>query len=284
MENTSNNTVNSAEFASAKREPFMHADNQNEITSKLTDLPVREENQIAAKVFAATSARKVISILLEGESDYITVHPYLIYGLFPDELFLLCYGVDETGRVSQDSGYRDFDLYAINEMVETGEEFECRDDFDVENRDLHPDCDPDFHEIVAACQPNWINSEDICYFHEDGMPICELRPRKIDEMADAESRLRDIVWYNRCYLRNKYAIEDGSMKIINSKQASWAYGQTEVMVDTIWQGACRSAARIEAEIPMDELLIEDEFEWGMINGKLSALRWALGWEWDFLDT
>ncbi len=28
----------------------------------------------------------------------------------------------------------------------------------------------------------------------------------------------------------------------------------------------------------------DKFQWGMINGKLSALRWVLGDDWDMLDT
>ena len=28
----------------------------------------------------------------------------------------------------------------------------------------------------------------------------------------------------------------------------------------------------------------NDFEWGMLNGKFSALRWVMGSEWDFLDT
>lgn len=34
----------------------------------------------------------------------------------------------------------------------------------------------------------------------------------------------------------------------------------------------------------DNLGPYSDFEWGMINGKLSALRWVLGEDWDMLDT
>lgn len=32
------------------------------------------------------------------------------------------------------------------------------------------------------------------------------------------------------------------------------------------------------------LMAKNDFEWGMFNGKLSALRWVLGDDWDMLDT
>jgi hypothetical protein len=32
------------------------------------------------------------------------------------------------------------------------------------------------------------------------------------------------------------------------------------------------------------LFLANDFDWGMLNGKLSALRWVLGDDWDNLDT
>lgn len=40
----------------------------------------------------------------------------------------------------------------------------------------------------------------------------------------------------------------------------------------------------EEEFGVEELGPWSDFEWGMINGKLSAIRWMLGDEWDMLDT
>ncbi len=43
-------------------------------------------------------------------------------------------------------------------------------------------------------------------------------------------------------------------------------------------------ARVEAKCGADNLGPYGDFDWGMLHGKLSALRWVLGDEWDFLDT
>jgi hypothetical protein len=42
--------------------------------------------------------------------------------------------------------------------------------------------------------------------------------------------------------------------------------------------------RIETRYGKQTLQPLDEFDLGMISGKLSALRWVIGDEWDFLDT
>jgi hypothetical protein len=44
------------------------------------------------------------------------------------------------------------------------------------------------------------------------------------------------------------------------------------------------ARELEERYGKNNLGPYDTFDWGMINGKLSALRWVLGEDWDFLDT
>ncbi|OGT72989.1 MAG: hypothetical protein A2W76_02805 [Gammaproteobacteria bacterium RIFCSPLOWO2_12_47_11] len=92
-------------------------------------------------------------------------------------------------------------------------------------------------------------------------------PRSEDEIVDTVGELLDKVWYNRhkC-LREK--IEAGE----------------ETVDPEIWKGALRSAKKVERKYGKRELGPWDDFDWGMINGKLSALRWVLGDEWDMLDT
>ena len=52
----------------------------------------------------------------------------------------------------------------------------------------------------------------------------------------------------------------------------------------IWEGALKSAEKMIQKYGEENLGPYSDFEWGMLNGKLSALRWVLGEDWDMLDT
>ena len=52
----------------------------------------------------------------------------------------------------------------------------------------------------------------------------------------------------------------------------------------IWKGALNSAQIVEAKHCLHTLVPTSAFEWGMLNGKLSALRWVMGEELDKLNT
>lgn len=108
-------------------------------------------------------------------------------------------------------------------------------------------------------------------------------PRRISEIVDAVGELIDKVWYNRHQVRLQ-KIMRGKIKVVE-KESFPRKGYTERTIQRdIWEGALKSAAKLEQKYGIENLGPWDNFEWGMINGKLSALRWVLGEDWDELYT
>jgi hypothetical protein len=106
--------------------------------------------------------------------------------------------------------------------------------------------------------------------------------RKFTEIREAEDTLREQVWYNR-HQGLVYDIEAGVVKVV--EDADWRLkDHSHTCTRSIWEAAQAAARRVEEQIGLDELGPWDDFEWGMLNGKMSALRWVMGEEWDFLDT
>lgn len=97
--------------------------------------------------------------------------------------------------------------------------------------------------------------------------LTDVSIRKIEEIFSAEDEYFDKIWYDRHHLL-KYKIMEGKDKVDKE----------------IWKKAREAAKKIETKYPKSELGPHSDFDWGMINGKLSALRWVMGDEWDFLDT
>lgn len=109
------------------------------------------------------------------------------------------------------------------------------------------------------------------------------QPRSLSEILEAEHLLFRQVWYNRHWnLRTE--IEKGKHHVVPEKDYSRNPYRPDQTLDTVWAQALAAAKRTEEEVGLENLGPWDDFEWGMINGKLSALLWVLGDEWDMLDT
>lgn len=112
----------------------------------------------------------------------------------------------------------------------------------------------------------------------------EQEPRSLTEMLQAVDRLTTQVWYNR-HKHLAWQIEKGKHKIVSREE--WIKkklnGQTHT-IDEIWKGALKSARLAERKLGEGNYGPWSDFEWGMVNGKLSALRWVLGEDWDELYT
>ena len=151
------------------------------------------------------------------------------------------------------------------------------------------------HEDISAMfeaewSSYWISLVDLLHdIDEDLLPNFDLefngavQPRRLSEILEAEHLLFRQVWYNR-HWNLRASIEEGKCHVVSEENYSRAPYRPDQILDTIWAGALEAAKRTEDEVGLENLGPWDDFEWGMINGKLSALRWLLGDEWDMLDT
>lgn len=119
---------------------------------------------------------------------------------------------------------------------------------------------------------------DLEEFHYEYSFAWEDETRGLQEILSEMDELFDKIWYNR-HMNMIYRIENGDTKVVPT--GTPRYGNEVIHEDILAQ------AKIAAQRVRDKY--EDtgpwsDFEWGMINGKLSALRWVLGDEWDMLDT
>ncbi|MFE2466557.1 PIN domain-containing protein [Streptomyces mirabilis] len=92
----------------------------------------------------------------------------------------------------------------------------------------------------------------------------EMPTRSLADILAAQEEYFDKIWYGRSLIREDEATP----------------GISESLKRTI----LAARRRVEEKYSPQELPPVNDWEWGFMHGKLSALRWVLGDEWDFLDT
>lgn len=93
------------------------------------------------------------------------------------------------------------------------------------------------------------------------------KERTEEEIHSIIDEFIDKIWYDRHQML-KRRVENKQIKVDPK----------------IWEGALKAAEMVEEKYGIENFGPPSDFEWGMFNGKLSALRWVVGLEWDMLDT
>lgn len=107
--------------------------------------------------------------------------------------------------------------------------------------------------------------------------------RKLSEIIEAHRLLERQIWYNR-HWNLRARIDRGEISIVDEIDLTKRPIDQSLISRATWDRALGAAKQTEEEVGLENLGPWDDFEWGMINGKLSALRWIMGEDWDSLDT
>jgi hypothetical protein len=110
----------------------------------------------------------------------------------------------------------------------------------------------------------------------------EMELRDAGSIIDAENEFCDKVWYNRCHLVMKEELKNGKLKLVDKWKKG--YSTQNVVLKSGWKLGIKAAKKIEKKYSKKDLVPHTNYDWGFICGKLSAIRWVLGDDWDRLDT
>jgi hypothetical protein len=152
-------------------------------------------------------------------------------------------------------------------------------DFSIPNGDRrqpHPDLAPLFADQRSGYfyGVEGLNTALESHFEHDFIVLADEaglaheEPRTLAEILEAEREFFDKVWYVRKLILQE-KIQAGEHTPLASELADQM------------QSAMRA---VEERYGAENVGPWNDWEWGFVNGKLSALRWVLGSDWDFLDT
>lgn len=116
-----------------------------------------------------------------------------------------------------------------------------------------------------------------------GMVEWSMEPRRLSEIVEAGNMLLDKIWYDR-HMVLRHKVETGRIRIISAKNNRAHKAQRNIIQADVWKGALAAGARLRKKYGAKNLGPYSKFDWGMMNGKLSALNWVMGEDWDMLDT
>nr|AEM44322.1 hypothetical protein [uncultured bacterium] len=145
-----------------------------------------------------------------------------------------------------------------------------------DHRKPHPDLADIFDQIRSryVYGVDGLNSMMLSHFGDDFTELVEevelvrTEPRPLAEILKAENEYFEKIWYVRKLILQE-KVEDGRRAELNPGL----------------EGQMNAAMRdIEERYGKDNVGPWDDWGWGFVHGKLSALRWVLGEDWDFLDT
>ena len=165
-----------------------------------------------------------------------------------------------------------------------------KSDFSIENGN-HKIPHPDFASLFSRIKSLYFISLPEALRRVEPSLVTEVmlehswtqEPRGLTEILEAEDLLFHQVWYNR-HWNMRIGIEEGRIKVVDKETDPHSADAQETIQRDVLKGALKAARNVERRYGKRNLGPWDDFEWGMINGKLSALRWVLGDEWDMLDT